>query len=546
MKNIPSDFIEYMKDFAKQLWNTDPAVSSLGTLGTIKNKSFPTQKDILADLEAHCAWNSSLELNPFLPIIKDDDVLVSTVLDLPPNVYSPFQTKFPLGIYHDPKDNIPSFKGNGTSWYLSTYSTFVYYDLPLLTFLEIKKHHFPKKDTLSSLITSHHLTPGALSPDEFQQLLLKRVQKKELSNVPPFDVQFNPSTKNFSAHFLVPDFCFTARISAYCRFIANRNKKQMSKKDSNQIHTIQYQLRGLFYHPNFEENTGIQSDSTLIPQFPFSIEDAWFYEMCTGLSLTAEITALILELDMQKDKQTTSIWDMNRRDIFIDILKNYSDTLPPIPSVTWRYTFCRNAFREIDLICQNLFSIPKTFLENVFSADKEDFVLSDTKECYAIIANSVFRKLFWQECAILTHAFPKLSSQNLTVDFFFELSNRLLCSILLDRQREVVPCGDTDGQSNNNLPPDEYLTHLFSSVENIMIHLAPSLIRNSHESCSKIVPSPFFSFCCPKHTCITQILKKESEYRDQQIRTRSQSPLEKTFRDVPRALYPYGYYNFSV
>lgn len=206
MKNIPSDFIEYMKNFAKQLWNTDPFISSLGTLFTIKNKSFPTQKDILADLEAHCTWNSSLELNAFVSLLKNDDVLAASVLDSPPNVYSPFQTKFPLGIYYDPKDNIPSFKGDGTSWYLSTYSTFVYYDLPLLTFLEIKKHHFSKKDTLSSLITSHHLTPGALSPDEFQQLLLKRVQKKSFLMFLPLMYSSIPPLKIFLHTFLFQTF----------------------------------------------------------------------------------------------------------------------------------------------------------------------------------------------------------------------------------------------------------------------------------------------------------------------------------------------------
>lgn len=570
MEFVPLDFKKSMINIANQTWYSDPAISSGPKAWSCQAKSFPSKTDIVSGLKNYCSDQFSRRS------LKQ------------------------LGTF----EYVENSEGNNSKESLAevyyTFETFMYYDLPILSFLQIKKQL--ENNTIISLTDFPGLALESLSLNEFQELLIRRIKNKKLTSTFPFDVHFVHSVKNFPEHLQLPKFCFNARISAYCRFIIDRERKSSNSKN---VHSIPYQLRGLFYHPNFDKGIDIKHNSSLLLYSLFSIEDAWFYEMCTGLCLTAEITAFILELDQKSKKHSNSVWETNRCDIFIDILRKHQEDLISAPAVTWRYTFCRNAFQEIDLVCQNLSSIPEpllsyllspnrfpgngsielvshvlsahpeqsfdTFLpsnnrfpiglvyQNLFPipekyltsslfSDKipsyEPFKLKDTKECYATVANSIFSRLLDQESYLLigedfihSQDFPKPSN-------FFKVSNKILCSIALHHQGEPIPT------RSPSIPPNEqYLDNLFSSIENTMINLVPTLIRNSPQDTinshsSKVVSGPFFSFCCRDHAYIDQILQKEQEYRDHYIRPRVQSLLETTFAKVHHALYPNGYYDF--
>ena len=111
--------------------------------------------------------------------------------------------------------------------------------------------------------------------------------------------------------------------------------------------TIAFQLR---LSPKFD----------LKPEF--SEADAWFYEMVTGNSLTAELVALFMELNSSKVIDDHA-WSTQREEVFLKILASYRDWIIHCPAVIWRSTVLRNIFREINLVCSNIGNLPIHYLE---------------------------------------------------------------------------------------------------------------------------------------------------------------------------------------
>lgn len=206
---------------------------------------------------------------------------------------------------------------------------FLLYDAPLLMYL-----YFQEKRRPGNLEF-----PEADCPPFFCSIF-EKTPKSGLENS-YFDVRFQNSIPLKNGPVLsVPAFCMNGRLEAYRRFIT------YSKRARN-VHMFQYFTRWL---P--DQNTDRDPPG-------FREEDAWYYEMCTGLSLVTEITALLMDLDImpviaeKQDTDTEEIdWQDCRGEIITELLREYRECIIDCPAIYWRAAALRNAIRLTDKQCE--------------------------------------------------------------------------------------------------------------------------------------------------------------------------------------------------
>lgn len=136
----------------------------------------------------------------------------------------------------------------------------------------------------------------------------------------------------------VPTFCEKGRLEAFQRFITHGSK-------AAHVHMFQYYVRCLPGHQKLEA----------VPDF--QEEDTWYFEMCTGLSLTVEITALLAELGVKpsakKSKQTGSVkWSDCRLKIICELLQKHRESIIRCPAIYWRAASIRNVIRQVNSQCR--------------------------------------------------------------------------------------------------------------------------------------------------------------------------------------------------
>lgn len=136
----------------------------------------------------------------------------------------------------------------------------------------------------------------------------------------------------------VPAFCKKGRLEAFQRFITYGSK-------ATHVHMFQYYVRCLPDHRQLESVPGFQE------------EDAWYFEMCTGLSLTVEITALLAELgvkpsDEQAEGKGIVTWSDCRLKIICELLRKHRENIIRCPAIYWRAASIRNVIRQVDNQCR--------------------------------------------------------------------------------------------------------------------------------------------------------------------------------------------------
>lgn len=136
----------------------------------------------------------------------------------------------------------------------------------------------------------------------------------------------------------VPAFCKKGRLEAFQRFITYGSK-------ATHVHMFQYYVRCLPDHRQLESVPGFQE------------EDAWYFEMCTGLSLTVEITALLAELGVkpsgeQAEGKGIVTWSDCRLKIICELLQKHRECIIRCPAIYWRAASIRNVIRQVDNQCR--------------------------------------------------------------------------------------------------------------------------------------------------------------------------------------------------
>lgn len=209
---------------------------------------------------------------------------------------------------------------------LSPEDYFVLYDVPQLMYLYTR--HRLQSDIQTILQTD--------CPEIYERIF---DNKKKEHNNSWFGVNILHSTKSNKVDTItVPAFCGKGRLEAFYRFIT-------WGKNAKRVHTFKYLTRCL---PPRRELESVSD---------FRDEDAWYYEMCTGLSLTAEITALLVELgikscDIRNDDQAKSTWSECRLGLFGRLLQNHRESMTKCPAIYWRNACLRNVIRQTDYQCR--------------------------------------------------------------------------------------------------------------------------------------------------------------------------------------------------
>lgn len=207
---------------------------------------------------------------------------------------------------------------------------FLLYDAPLLMYLYFQEKRRPGLREFQE----------AECPPFFYSVFEKTPKSKLKESY--FGVRFQKNVPLKNGPVLsVPAFCMNGRLEAYRRFITHSNR-------AKNVHMFQYYIRWL---P--DQNTDRDPPG-------FREEDAWYFEMCTGLSLVTEITALLTDLDItpviskKKDTETGKIidWQNCRDEIITELLWKYRESITSCPAIYWRAAALRNAIRLTDEQCR--------------------------------------------------------------------------------------------------------------------------------------------------------------------------------------------------
>lgn len=125
-----------------------------------------------------------------------------------------------------------------------------------------------------------------------------------------------------------PDFCQRMRKVLFYRFFVD-------KKASKHINSLKY---------HYDIFKGI---SDTLPQ-P-DPEERWYYEMCTGISLTLMITSLFIRLGINIDdirveeSKGCYSWENCRRNVLLKVLEEYRPFIITCPAVYWRISMVEYA-----------------------------------------------------------------------------------------------------------------------------------------------------------------------------------------------------------
>lgn len=204
---------------------------------------------------------------------------------------------------------------------------FVLYDIPQLMYLYARHKQHPGVHTIRATDC----------PDCFQAVLEKTSHKKREFARFGVAIHIPPNIKEMSS-ITIPYFCENGRLEAFQRFITHGGR-------ATRVHQFSYFTRLL---PTREKLESVS---------PFNDEDAWYFEICTGLSLVTEITALLLELgvdisDISSNDNARSSWSGCRLGIIGKLLHNHRESIIKCPAIYWRVACLRNAIRQTDYQCR--------------------------------------------------------------------------------------------------------------------------------------------------------------------------------------------------
>lgn len=181
-----------------------------------------------------------------------------------------------------------------------------------------------------------------LEDPEFHDILSSCSPSIFRSNPPPFGISFRGNSLVNCTHLQMPAFCSAGRKEAFCRLIAMRGRKK-------NVHAFQYH---------------IQKASTPHPLSGdvFCNETAWYFEMCTGVCLTAGLTSLFLQLQHECDvfydsflfRHSHKTWGDCMEEIFLSLLRAYQPVIIRCPAVYWRVAYLRESFRKLNQLCLSL------------------------------------------------------------------------------------------------------------------------------------------------------------------------------------------------
>lgn len=197
------------------------------------------------------------------------------------------------------------------------------YDVPLLLSISERKNQQKEPTILSSIDLCANYPR--------YDFIFKNAMSKEAH----CGVKIIRSNPNTAPDFVsVPSCCSVGRLEIYNRFFSNKHKKN--------THMFRFFTRGL------------HKDDSAWPTV-FSAEDAWYYEMCTGLSLVTELTAFFLSRNIDiafwesqtKPNDLTS-WQMCRCEVLFSLLKTRRLTICACPAIRWRIEMLLDILDEID------------------------------------------------------------------------------------------------------------------------------------------------------------------------------------------------------
>lgn len=154
-----------------------------------------------------------------------------------------------------------------------------------------------------------------------------------------FGVEFRKS-----GTFEAPQFCKAGRMEAYCRYIVERRRETM-------VHSPHYQLRA----SGAGNLAGAREES-------FCNEDAWYYEMCSGVSLISELAVWMDTLDRLNCERAlhapadsgAPMWKDSFKAAIYLALEDNAERIIFCPAVYWRIACLKRAIYAVNTFCQNL------------------------------------------------------------------------------------------------------------------------------------------------------------------------------------------------
>ena len=342
-------------------------------------------------------------------------------------------------------------------------------------------------------------------PDSFQsvfQLQRKKVPQKKDQNVKIF------LSRRYTK----------ARLLLHMQFFSARGAH------NSDIHSPRFYFRPIekIKAKSNSIDKGLYSDNDAIFKLldPFPMEDQWYYEMSTGLSLTAEIVAFLLELDNQYKGRRSK---KTRIDCIIRLLSEFREQIVSCPAVFWRSAILRHIFFALDR---------SGVLIKEFDQAKESFhrlLLKYGNEIGGVAINN--------SSQLNTSCFffdpPQIFSQSMQnyIDF--------LLQSVIDNESFPAKMEEQFVKHSPHRPiPPFYFSQMFSQVGIVSTseHLSKQCAENFHFLYSLGTYGNFpFGFCVSNRPHIKEFrtLAKSGE--------RLPPKTDNLFSSVHKALYPGGY-----
>ena len=221
---------------------------------------------------------------------------------------------------------------------------FVIYDLPQLKYLSCRRKRLHKGiDNPVKDISEIDLPKWCASI--FNMCNSKR---KQLQEGAPFQIEYTTEKIGKQRRrevFRTLPICQDGRLEAYGRFIAKRGRAEM-------VHSFMYQNRA-----TAEGQLSKHSED------PFCDEDAWYYEMCSGVSLVAELASCIKTIEEENEHRagvSTSNLDGSERwkncfePCILEALKRFRHFIIRCPAVYWRIVCLRKVICDLNKFCIGL------------------------------------------------------------------------------------------------------------------------------------------------------------------------------------------------
>lgn len=227
---------------------------------------------------------------------------------------------------------------------MEPYHYFEIYDLPQLKYLSCRRKHLHKgMDNLVKDISEINLPEWCASVLKMCDSKREQLQK---DNTFQIEVTTEKVTEQKRMEiFRAPQICQDGRLEAYGRFIVKRGRAEM-------VHSFIYQNRA-----TAEGQLSKHSED------PFCDEDAWYYEMCSGVSLVAELASCIKTIEEENEHRagvSTSNLDGSERwkncfePCILEALKRFRHFIIRCPAVYWRIVCLRKVICDLNKFCIGL------------------------------------------------------------------------------------------------------------------------------------------------------------------------------------------------